>query len=367
MKIKKYTIRDLKEELRNDSLWNKNLLPVTKQRVLSYIHNPNAKEDNLVLFVAYNNKDTIVGYIGVLPDRIFINNSEHTIAWATSWWVDPNYRNVGTGGFLLLTVLNHYNLATSGSTDSADKAYAASGKLSTLRTVEGIEFIVRSCSNYLLPKKFPKLNRLRPVLKCIDWTINMFVDPRAFFWKRNNALYKPASLEFITEIDKQTDQFIREHRRNELYTRNAAELNWIIKYPWILSAPCVDKTVSRYFFSSVSKRFFYLNIKVYDANDKMVGFVMLKVRDNVMSIPYLYSDSDALTNILYLIGFLIIELNIDIFITYNKEVLNNLTKIKFPYLYGKGRSKLYYISNKFKDVDFDDFVLQDGNGDAVFT
>ena len=172
MNITKYTIKDLREEFHRDRLWSKNILPITKNRALSYINNPNANEDDLVLFVAYN-KDNIIGYIGVLPDSIFIENNVYNIAWATSWWVDPNHRYAGTGGFLLLTALNHYNLATSGSADSADKVYAASGKLSKLRKVEGKEFILRCCSAYLLPKKFPKLGRLRLFLKGIDRQIDI--------------------------------------------------------------------------------------------------------------------------------------------------------------------------------------------------
>ena len=198
MKIKKYTVQDLRNELNQNTLWNKNVLPISKHRALSYVNNPRAKEDDIVLFVAYHNDD-IIGHFGVLPDRISINASEYDIAWASSWWVDPNHRNVGTGGFLLLTVLNHYNLATSGSTDNADKAYAASGKLFPLRTVEGIEFIVRCCSHYLLPKKFPWLRRFRPFLKCIDRMVNTFVNLRLFFWKLNHSAKKSSNIEFISE------------------------------------------------------------------------------------------------------------------------------------------------------------------------
>lgn len=366
MKIIKYTINDLKNELLQGSLWSKNVFPITKQRVLSYINNPNADGNDVVLFVAYH-KDTIIGYIGVLPDRIYLSEVEHKIAWATSWWVDPSHRYVGTGGFLLLTVLNHHILATSRSTEDAEKVFSASNRIFPMRKVAGIELIVRCCSNHLIPKKFPKLNWLRPVLTCIDRLVNVFGDLRLFFWRQKNAAYKTASIEFITELDEQTDQFIRDHRRNELSTRNAKELNWIMKYPWIISSPVADKTVKKYFFSSVSNRFFYLNIKVYDTNDTMTGFLMLKVKNNTMTIPYLYCDPSALTPILYLIGFLICEMNIDIFTTYNIDIMNNFDQIRLPFLYKKNRINLYHLSNKFKEVDFNEIVIQDGDGDCVFT
>ncbi len=366
MKIVKYTINDLKKELQQGTLWSKNIFPITKQRVISYINNPNADGNDIVLFVAHH-EDSIIGYIGVLPDKIHLNNVEHKIAWATTWWVDPNHRFAGTGGFLLLTVLNHHTLATSGATDDAENVYQASNKISTLRKVEGIEFIARCCSKYFILKKFPKLSWLSPVLKCVDRLVNVFGDLRLFFWRQKNASYKPASIEFIAELDEQTDQFIRDHRRNELSTRNAKNLNWIIKYPWIISSPVADKTVQKYFFSSVSKRFLYLNIKVYDINDTMTGFVMLKVKNNIMTIPYLYCDPSALTPILYLIGFLICEMNIDIFKTYNRDVINNLNKIRLPFLYKINRVKLYHFSNKFKEVDFNEIIIQDGDGDCVFT
>lgn len=369
MKIKKYTINELREELHNESLWNKNLIPVTKQRVLSYIHNPNADGDEHALFVAYSNKDKdrIVGYIGVLPDRIRLDNVEHKIAWATSWWVDPSHRNIGTGGFLLLTVLNHYNLATSGATDSAEKVYEACKKLSTSRSVAGMEIIVRCCSHHLLLKKYPALKIIGPLLKIVDGIVNMFIDLRLFLWKRTHLPNKAHSIEFISEIDDETEDFIREKRRNSLSTRGAKELNWILKYPWILSAPVADKTASKYFFSSVSNRFFYLNMKVYDVNGHMTGFIMFKVRNNILSIPYLYFDESALTSILYLIGFIILDLKIDILHTYNSDIINNFSRINFPCIYRNKRVKRYHLSNKFKDTDFNKCFIQDGDGDCVFT
>ena len=368
MKIRKYTINQLKDELSNDSLWNKNLIPVTKQRVLSYIHNPNAEGDEHVLFVAYSNKDKdrIVGYIGVLPDIIQLDNTKHKIAWATSWWVDPNYRNVGTGGFLLLTVLNHHNLSTSGATDFAEKVYIASKKLSPTKKVEGRDFIVRCCSNHLVLKKYPKLKSLGPFLKYIDSMVNIFIDLHLFFWKRKLATHKIPSFEYISEIDAEVEEFIRANRRNGLSTRGAKELNWILKYPWILTAPVEDKNAPKYFFASISNRFFYLNIKVYDKNGKMVGFLMLRVRNNILGIPYLYFDESALPSIMHLLGYLIYALRIDILTTYNKDILHNLEMINLPCIYRKNRIKRYHLSNKFKDSNFKDCFIQDGDGDNVF-
>ncbi|MFY9397996.1 MAG: GNAT family N-acetyltransferase [Desulfomonilia bacterium] len=366
MKIVKYSFRELLDEECRESLLSRDVLPITRHKLLSFVNNPNAKEDDVLLLVAYDG-DAVVGYIGLLPDRVFIDGAERRIAWLTSWWVDPRYRRQGTGGFLLVTAMNHYPIVTSGSTDEADKVFAASKKLTLLKTLKGRELIVRSCSARFIRKKYPKLQGLTPVMECIDGFLNIFVDLRFLLWKRRHARLEPFLVEFVAEIDHQTDRFIHEHRERELYRRGAEELNWAIRYPWVLPAPFADRTASRYYFSSLAKRFFHLNAKVYDHEKRMVGFVMFRVRDNHMTIPYIYYERSALERVVNLIGRCIVELGIDSFTTYNQEIMSSLISFRFPYLFQINRSRNYYISTALDGTILGSHVFQDGTGDTIFT
>lgn len=366
MKIQPYTVNDLKEKLQQNSFWNTPVLPITRHRALSHIHNPRADRDDVVLFVAYDN-DSIIGYFGVLPDKIYLHDVEYKIAWGSTIWVDPRLRGSTIGRSLLLAAFKHHDICSSGFTRSGKMVADASGKFSTLRESEGTAFIVRSCCSFLLPKQFPKLRRLRPALEVVDKIMNKFVDLRLFLWKKTKPRYQTDHIEFITELDEQTDHFIRQQSRKELSRRTAQELNWIIKFPWVLPAPRPDNTSARYFFSSISKRFLYLNVKVFDATDSMIGFIMFKVKDNTMNIPFAYFNKTAINDIASLIVFMMLEMKIDIFVTYHIDIMCKIREMNFPCLYKKDLSLLYYISNKLKDHDFSSCNFQDGEGDSVFT
>lgn len=366
MKIQPYTVDDLREKLHQGDFWSSDILPITKHRALSHIHNPRAESDDVVLFVCYNN-DHIIGYFGVLPDKIYLHDVEYKIAWGSTIWVDPQHRGKRIGQLLVSKAFDHYDICSSGFTRSGKMVADTSGRFSTLRTSEGAAFIVRSCCSYFLPKQFPKFRRFRPFFNLVDRTANNFVDLHSLLRKRNNTGYKAGNIEFITEIDEQTDRFIRQHSKNALSKRAAEELNWIIKYPWILPAPRNDTADSRYFFSTTSQRFLYLNVKVFDTNDTMIGFVMFKVKNNIMTIPFAYFDDTAINDIVHLIGFMVLEMKIDIFITYQKEIIQKITTNHLPYLYKKDLTLLYYKGNNLKDVDFSGCIPQDGEGDSAFT
>ncbi|HOO38715.1 MAG TPA: GNAT family N-acetyltransferase [Deltaproteobacteria bacterium] len=366
MKILHYTVNDLQKKLHESDFWSTDILPITKHRALSHIHNPRAHGDDAVLFVGYNNGD-IIGYLGVLPDKIYLEDKAHTMAWGSTLWVDPKHRGNRIGQLLVSTASQYYDICSSGVTWSGKMVADTSGNFMTLKTSKGVAFLMRSCCSYVLPKQFKRLRRIRPAFTIIDRTVNNLVELYSFFGKRGKTGFRPGNIEFITEIDEQTDRFIRQHNNNALSKRTAQELNWIIKYPWIIPAPRRDTAQNRYFFSSTSPRFFYLNVKVFDVNGNMAGFVMFKVKDNILSIPFAYFTDEAIDDIIYLICSIVFEMKIDIFITYQNEIIEKFSTNHLPYLYKKDLTLLYHKPNKLKDFDFSRCVFQDGEGDSAFT
>ena len=366
MKILHYTVNDLQKKLHESDFWSTDILPITKHRALSHIHNPRAHRDDAVLFVGYNNGD-IIGYLGVLPDRIYLQDEAHTMAWGSTLWVDPKHRGNRIGQLLVSTASERYDICSSGVTWSGKMVADTSGNFMTLRTSKGVAFLMRSCYSYVLPKQFKSLRRIRPLFRFIDRFANNLVDLHSLYWKRLKDGYRPGNIEFITEIDDQTDRFIRQHSGNALSKRTAQELNWIIKYPWIIPAPRNDTAQKRYFFSSTASRFLYLNVKLFDARGNMTGFVMFKVKDNILSIPFAYFTDAAIDDIVYLIDGIVVEMKIDIFITYQKNIIEKFSTNHLPYLYKKDLTLLYHKPKRLKDFDFSRCVFQDGEGDSAFT
>ena len=107
MEIKTFTVADLKTALVSEDFWLTKTLPITKHRALSYSRNPRADEDDPVLLVAYQD-NRVIGYLGILPDKIFVNDAVYKLGWLTSWWVDPSCATAGVGAILLFKALNAY-------------------------------------------------------------------------------------------------------------------------------------------------------------------------------------------------------------------------------------------------------------------
>jgi len=59
---------------------NLTFIPITKHRAISHIHNPRADDDDIILFLAYENEE-LVGYLGVLADKIYYQNSPIKCGW----------------------------------------------------------------------------------------------------------------------------------------------------------------------------------------------------------------------------------------------------------------------------------------------
>ena len=93
MKYYSYTIKELKSKLDDIDFWKSTVLPITPYRAHSQIKNPKAEDSDICLIVARDG-EKINGYIGILPDYIFIGEKKRKIGILSSWWVDQNYKSI---------------------------------------------------------------------------------------------------------------------------------------------------------------------------------------------------------------------------------------------------------------------------------
>ncbi len=121
----------------------------------------------------------------------------------------------------------------------------------------------------------------------------------------------------------------------------------------------------RYFFRSLSNRFLYVNVKVFDVSGEMIGFVMLKVRDSGLSVPYAYFERERAADILYVIIRHAIDMGLKWFETFNQALINSLSLVRIPRLSKRRLSRRFIVSKRFRDVDFESYHLQDGDADCV--
>ena len=367
MEIKAFTVADLRTALLSADFWQTKTLPITKHRAISYSHNPRADNDDPVLLVAYQDSQ-VIGYLGILPDKIFVNDAVYKIGWLTSWWVDPSCATTGVGAILLFKALNAYQqqLGVSGGSKEARKVLDASQKFMALKTLKGLDIKFRlNVSGAILGKR-PALKIFRVVFKIFDDMMDEIVNLRNFFWKRRNDICQGLTFEYITSIDEETGQFIQRHYQFDLTRKEKADFNWIMTYPWILSAPLKDSSGKRYYFSSRANRFFHLGVKVFAQDNQMVGFFMLKVRDDRMSLLYAYFESQHTLSIAAAVAYQALAMDVSALSLYDQQLVASFPELGCPYWSAKGISRGFSLSKASADVSLTNYRLHGGDGDLAF-
>ncbi len=368
MEIKAYSVKDLKAALEQTSLWKTDVFPITKHRALSYVNNPRADSEDIVLLVAYEG-NRVIGYIGAIPWKIYIENKEKKLAWLTGWWMDSEFRKTGIGRSLLYRILEiyDYDAMIPYYKSTSKRVFDASGRFINLKEYSGIKLLFRFNLSEILVRKIPGIKFLRPLLKIVDAAANLFTNIRQWLWKRNSSIYENYIFEHICCIDSETSAFIKKYRKNELSRYEEEDFNWIFSFPWILSTPVNDITLSDYYFSSVSKKYGLINIKIFDRNKKMAAFAVFRFREKNLNIPFYFCRENCHETILKIAGLIMIDMKLDT-LTLNDEFLTEkFHNTGLPVIFKKSIFNQFLITDKYKDFDFSDYYVHEGEGDNIFS
>jgi hypothetical protein len=367
MEIKTFTVAELKTALGTEDFWQSATLPITKHRALSYCRNPRADEDDPVLLVAYQDNQ-VIGYLGILPDMIFAADRAYKLGWLTSWWVDPAWGRTGVGAILLFSALNAYDqyIGVSGSSNEARKALDASQKFISIKSLRGLEIRLRSDATGHILRKLPVLNILRGLFKIFDWVTDQVAIFRNFIWQRRNDLSRDLTFEYISTIDDQTGRFIQRYHQHDLTRKEQSDLSWIMNSPWILSAPLKDSVSKRYYFSSRADRFLYLGVKVFENQSEMIGFFLLKVRDDRMSVLYSYCDRRHAGRVTAAVLHQARAMAIRTLSLFDEQLVAGFSALGAPCWSTQKKSRGFSLSKAFTDVPLSNYRLNGGDGDLAF-
>lgn len=365
MKIEKVTLTQLKDLLNDNDYWRQQTLPISKQRALSFIHNPRAEPDDPVLFCGYDN-DELIGYLGVLPDMIFTNSTSYRIGLLSGWWVHKDYRKSGIGAFLFVKANQEYKDRLCGIkyNRKSGAVILRSGKLIELKknAIQAADIYLRT--NKLGNERMRKYKAYRVIRK--PWNIiingNCALKRRSWVKKNRRASLK---IEYCNIIDNETDKFIKSKQQNSLFKRSAPEFNWIIQYPWVLQSPGLMSKPSNYFFVSMAKRFFHLAVKILDG-DAVIGFLMMRVHDDLLDISYVYYDRQYESDIIGIIMLHAVSLNASEVKIYGQRLYEGFIRAEVPFLKSITYKNNVAVPVKFMHIDDRSYDIQGGDGDCVF-
>jgi len=365
MRIREIRHHQLQEYIDSEEYKQSRYVPISKHRALSHIRNPRAKRDDLVLVLVYEEEE-MVAYLGVFADDLHFTTQVKHVGWLSCMWVNPKMRGRGIAKKLINTVFEawEYKILVTEFTPAAEGLYNKTGQFIDLAKPRGVRGYLRLNLAYLLPKKDKKWNKWRPLLSLLDTLFN--IPNQLRLWAYKSAA---PTFEYLSEIDEESWTFVQRVRGKELMNRSRADLQWVVRSPWLISSGLKDYNAKRYHFSATDSSFTFLNIKVYDSNKKVVAFLIFSIRGKHLKIPYAYLEPTAIEAVMQVIWVHLIKLNLDMLTVFQPLLVDYINKHKTPF-FKRRPFQRHYIIGKVLQEDLEatpDFVIQDGDADAAFT
>ncbi len=335
--------------------------PISILRVNSYINNPNANKDDIVLYMAFS-KGKLVGYRTILSDVFYNQNQSTNFGWLSGNWVDSKYRRKNISTTLFNEVLSDWNnkLMFSNYAEASKALYDKTSVFKELKTINGIRYYRRFCLSDILPVKHAFFNTIKPILKINDFLLNLFFD---FRFTKNNSQIDVIKL---TDWNHETYQFLSKFKENELFKRDSKTYQWIQNFPWIKTDLTTKKQAQQYHFSSFATVFIN-NFYTIKNEGQVVAIINISIKNQQLKVPYFYSFSEGIKPAKNLISTLCKEHQINILTIYNNE-LNTLFN-KTYFIKRKSFTQKYFITDylmsNYKNLKAKN--IQTGDGDSVFT
>ena len=361
MEIVKLNRQQLNDYIHSDEYKIIPHVPVSFHRGISHINNPRVNDNDTLLILIYEKE--LIGYLGILPDHVFINNVPIHMGWMSCIWTHPNARGKGIAKLLTQTSIELYNnrIFCTEFTPEAETLYNKLGAFHSLVNKNGIRIYRRSCFQTILHSRHPKASFLFPLLSLYDATINAFHD---LFLRKKQKLSKNYSIEFPALPEESCYYLMKNLNKNELTQRGQKEMDWFFQYPWIKETPAPSPESKRYQFSSEAHSFKPIIVKIKQ-NIELVAFLIVMVRENYMKTPYIYVKPGHEEVVAETINNLMYKYKIDILTTYQQSIINHFEK-NISYLFYKNIIRKYLQSKGF-NLTVHEAMLQDGDGDCGFT
>ena len=361
MQIESYNRRQLQEFIESDFYRKSDKIPISYHRAMSHIHNPDCAEDDILLWVACNN-GSLVGYAGVLPGICRTGGVDKKIYWLSCFWVDESYRKQQVASLLFFSLMREYEgkLFISNFIPALEKTYQRIGIFQPTVYQTGYRFYLRFCFLEIVASRISRISFLKSVSTVVDNFLNLFFSVRALFYKK---LKKNLRVVEDRCFDEKFRLFVESSRPEDNYIkRGPGHFDWIVNHPWILEGK-PDKESRRYFFSSRSRQFGYCSLKIYES-ENLLGYVLLKIRDKVLTVSYLYADDVAVKDIAIRILEKAKVEKLKMVTTFDKRLADEIKKNRNRYLASKEVKYPYIVT---KEIDITSFSFQEGDGDSVFT
>ncbi|MEN6373147.1 MAG: GNAT family N-acetyltransferase [Smithella sp.] len=364
MEIRRLNKKAIKEFIDSDEFNSMPYIPITKYRALSHLANPRASDDDILLFLALED-NKMVGYLGILADYLYDGETIYKVGWLSTSWIDPSQRRKGIAGKILRDALDAWNnrIVVADWTPSVDGVYRKSGIFADFASREGVQAYLRFNLRETLSINETMFGKI--ILNAADKILNTFNLLRLYFYNLDN--HPP--YEKMDRIDDESAQFMKRWNNSGTFRRSEKEMEWILKYPWVVEKSSEYPTQDeRYRFSSVCNEFRTEVIKIRNNRDEMIALLILTVRNKSLQLPYLYYQTDHVEAVARFVYHYMYVNKIKMVVLYDSTLTNYILTNKTPFI-SKHKTKIpYFITKEMAEKLTDDQrIIQDGDGERIFT
>ena len=369
MKLLEIKIGELPSFIETDQYRHFQQIPITRERAISQYHNPNADKHDVGLIIALNDEGKVLGYIGILPEKIYWKNQIEKFYWNTCWWVDPliGKKAAMTLFFQMLKITGMKQLFFELTTKTA----SVIEKLPyfTVSSRVGMRLFFRFYTAELLKQK-SKFKAVIPVLKIVDGIGNVIWYPVRSYTNIKGRKRFSNRFKIESHIDDEVSEFIQPFLQYHVIRRGKAELNWIMDYPWLVvenENKSHEFQTGNYYFSRQVNSFRHYPVKLYSSERKMIAFLFMNERNGHFSIPYVFCEPEKIEIVADFVRYFLMKKKAKSFYTFNNQVLKVVEKWRIPHVFKKKLTKYmgFPTDDKYKDLKREHY--QDGDGDVVFT
>lgn len=355
-----YTISELPAFIASEKYRTCGNIPVSPERVSSYVANPRSDPDMPVLFTL-TDQEKIVAYRTLLPDLFYGKEGAVSFAWLSGNYVDPAYRRQGLSTKLFRTVEEAWEgrLMYTNYAPASRAVYDKSGVFREFLVRPGKRYYLRSALSPLLKDRV----RMPGLLKFGDRLLNGIHD--LFISGSHYPIDAGIRVEEVSVLDAMLSDFIKKNVAGWLFARGPQEFDWIRKHPWVTGGSAKPLPGSYQFTRHADP---FINQWYKLSSEKGTAFCWINVVADKCTVPYYFTNDILLTIAARQLVFNTMIRHQCSHITIRHPELSLVLGAKgHPFLFSRKIPQRYFAHSAVaKKIPVDPKVF-DGDGDCVFT